>query len=197
MFAIRGNRRVTPILATSKPERRALESIAERLQVGDAADGTEAVSDLLEIVEDRVEVRSTQSMGRHLAELDTRQGIYLTASGTLTQFNAILAGMLATALASSVEAQVALKAALAAAIMLHIAATLFLFWASRPVVSERTPSMLAVLLDDTKLVDHTFRNYQRGWHATLVALFGSCVAAVLFVLHALGMNAAEILAVWR
>jgi hypothetical protein len=45
-------------------------------------------------------------------------------------------------------------------------------------------------------VDHTFRNYQRGWRMTLVALMASCVTAAFFIAHVVGFTISDIIVLW-
>jgi hypothetical protein len=173
---------------------RRLKGIVERIQVGDTAEGEAAVRELLEIVDNRLDdvVRGrtnsypAQGMRQRFAEHDTRQGIYLTASGTLTQFNAILAAVQATALAT-VELGV-LKASMVAALVSHVVAAFFLCWAARPVDGAPHQTAAMALVETHTLTDDTFRNYKRGWRMTLIALAVSAVAAGLFVLHSVGIS---------
>jgi hypothetical protein len=134
-------------------------------------------------------------MRQRFAELDTRQGIYLTASGTLTQFNAILAAVHGAALAT-VELGV-LKAAMVVAFVSHVVAAFFLCWAARPVDGKSNQTAAMALAETHTLTDDTFRNYKRGWRMTLVALAVSAVAAGLFVLHTLGLSVTAGIMAWR
>jgi len=182
--------------------KRRIRSIVERIQVGDTAEGEAAVHDLLEMVEDRlddtiqgrVNTPPAQSMRQRFAELDGRQGIYLAASGTLTQFNAILAAVQGAAL-TAVEAG-ALKAAIVAALVSHILAAFFLCWAARPVDGAPRQTAAMALMESHTLTDDTFRNYRHGWRMTLVALAISTVVAVLFVLHTSGVSLSLGSATW-
>jgi hypothetical protein len=127
-----------------------------------------------------------QRWDTHSAE----QGLYLAASGTLTQFNAIVAAVLGTALASSDSTL--FKAVATAALALHVIAAFLLCWAGRPQSATKPTGQ-----DDSHVryrsVQDTFRNYRRGWRATLVAMAVSSIAAGLFVMHSFGLAAA----VWR
>jgi hypothetical protein len=198
LFALAGSRKLVdePDVAASSLSpyvQRRIKSIVERIQVGDTAEGEAAVHDLLEIVEDRlddtiqgrVNTPPAQSMRQRLAELDGRQGIYLAASGTLIQFNAILAAVHGAAL-TTVEVG-ALKAVMIAALVSHILAAFFLCWAARPVDGAPTQTAAMALMESHTLTDDTFRYYRRGWRMTLVALAVSTVVAVLFVLHTSGV----------
>ena len=106
--------------------------------------------------------------------------MYLTASGTLTQFNAIMAAIDSAALATAVSRT--LSGVLIAALTLHVLAAFILCWAARPV--EPAPEMMtaALIADRYTQAAHTFRNYRRGWRFTLIALATTAVAAGVFVL---------------
>jgi hypothetical protein len=110
--------------------------------------------------------------------------MYLAANGTLTQFNAILTGILGVALAS--EQPSILKVATASALGLHVLATMLVYWSARPVISGPIRSEAAELAEAYALADHTFRNYRRGWRLTLLALLAATGVACLFVLNAFG-----------
>ena len=207
LFALSGSRQLVDEPAVTESSlspyvQRRIKSIVERIQVGDTAEGEAAVNDLLEIVEDRLDdaiqgrVNTTpaQSMRQRLAELDGRQGNYLAASGTLTQFNAILAAVQGAAL-TTVEAG-ALKAVIIAALVSHIVAAFFLCWAARPVDGAPRQTAAMALMESHTLADDTFRNYRHGWRMTLVALAISTVVAVLFVLHTSGVSLSLGSAIW-
>jgi hypothetical protein len=66
--------------------------------------------------------------------LDAEQGLYLTASGTLTQFNAIMAAVQTTAFSAAGSAR--LKGIIGTVLFLHVLAAFLLCWAARP----RAPS---------------------------------------------------------
>jgi hypothetical protein len=120
----------------------------------------------------------------YLSHAEARQAIYLAASGNLTQFNAILAAILGAAL-TSIDGSV-LKVAIAGALSLHVLATVFLCWAVKPVPAVQNESKALALAGNYSLVDHTFRNYRRGWRATMIALAASAVVTALFALQNLG-----------
>jgi hypothetical protein len=121
-----------------------------------------------------------------IADINTRQSTYLAASGTLTQFNAIMAAIHGT-LISSVEAGL-LKTSSAAALLLHVLAAFILCWAARPTTDRRDHFRSAALFEAFSLTDDTFRNYRRGWRMTLLALLISSVAMIAFLLHAFGIS---------
>jgi hypothetical protein len=116
---------------------------------------------------------------RYLADVDSRQSMYLTASGTLTQFNAILAAILGAAL-SAVAAE-PLRIVIAVALLLHVWAAFALCWAARPIASNDMSSTAMTLVARYHVTDHTFRTYRFGWRVTLAALVVSAIAAVLYV----------------
>jgi hypothetical protein len=115
-----------------------------------------------------------------------RQGMYLGASGTLTQFNAILTVILGVLLVS--EQPGVLKVATAIALGLHVLAALVFCWAARPVTADPVRSKAAKLGTAYNQTDHTYRNYRRGWRVTLLALLASAAVACLFVLNAFGIS---------
>jgi hypothetical protein len=120
-----------------------------------------------------------------IARQEAQQGLYLTASGTLTQFNAIVAAILATALASTDYRL--LKISLAVALCFHLVASFLLCWAARPIESDHSASAAS------KNADDTFSNYRRGWRATLVGVLASSLAGVIFMLSAFGIDVATLL----
>jgi hypothetical protein len=126
-------------------------------------------------------------LDNYLASADTRQGMYATASGTLTQFNAIMVGLTGAALAGS---EGTLKALVASGLMLHIAATFLLCWAARPVAGDQQPqhrhNAVVAAISTYQDVEDTFRHYRRGWRMTLVALTVSALAAALYVAQSFG-----------
>jgi hypothetical protein len=69
------------------------------------------------------------SEGRYHGE----QGMYLAASGTLTQFNAIMAALLTAAL--SLDVSLPVKAVIGLALAGHAAAGFLLCWAARPIAA--------------------------------------------------------------
>lgn len=100
------------------------------------------------------------SEGRYHGE----QGMYLAASGTLTQFNAILAALLTGAL--SLHASLAVKLVVGLALAGHAIAGFLLCWAARPIGNaDGTPRLTA-----EKLLARSLINYRRGWRATMLAL---------------------------
>jgi hypothetical protein len=129
---------------------------------------------------------------QYKAANERQQGLYLAASGTLMQLNAIVAGILGVLLASTERGL--LKSAVAIALVLHVISAFLLCWAARPVggrddFGSRNTAMAVV--DSYKRTDDTFRNYRRGWRITLLALVASSSAAGLFVLHTFGVSVVD------
>jgi hypothetical protein len=129
------------------------------------------------------------------AAADRQQSAYLTASGTLTQFNAIMAAIQGSVLASTGDGL--LKIVVASALFLHVLAAFALCWAARPIVETPNSIRGPSLVDDHWYALDTFRNYRRGWRMTLIALSVSSVAAGLYVLLAFGISAADVTARWQ
>ena len=121
-----------------------------------------------------------------------QQGVYLSASGALIQFNAIVAAIQGSLLTFSVD--LPLKAGAAGALLLHVLAAFFLCWAARPITTR--PRRGLSIVDDYRHANDTFRNYRRGWFMTLLALIGSALSAALFVLHAFGIAGPVSLPSW-
>ena len=98
------------------------------------------------------------------------QGMYLAASGTLTQFNAILAALLTAALSLDVSPPV--TAVIGLALAGHAVAGFLLCWAARPIANpDGTPRLTA-----EQLLLRSLINYRRGWRATMSALALSVLA---------------------
>lgn len=116
-------------------------------------------------------------------EYDTAQSAYLAASGTLTQFNAILAAIQAAAFSATTGG---LRVAVAGALALHVLGAFLLCWAARPVEPSRAGDAMMALMQARVHVDDTFKNYRRGWRMTMLALCVSAVALLLYVLGELG-----------
>ncbi len=153
--------------------------------------------------------------------IDTFQSLYLTASGTLTQFNAIMVAAQTTVFTASVD--VPLKAVIGASLFLHIAAALLLCWAARPVGAstqsfpdvpaglmaridkgDRTAMQEVVSWIDAQerafsyqqamdLAIHTAKLYRRGWRTSMCAITLSAVSFVAFLLQAAGIEWSVIL----
>lgn len=118
---------------------------------------------------------------RDRGAVEMRQAMHLTASGTLTQFNAIVAAVLGAAmLPAGLDA---IKIVVASALLLHVLAAFMLCWAARPTAEPSGIGGFAPLEAYHRASD-TFANYRRGWFMTLLALAVSSIAACLFVLHA-------------
>lgn len=124
------------------------------------------------------------SEGRYLGE----QGMYLAASGTLTQFNAIVAALLTAALSLSLPLGV--KSLLGVALAAHALAGLLLCWAARPIANrDGSPRLTA-----EAMLAGSVTAYRRGWRATMLALALSVVALGVLSWQQLGV---ELLAALR
>jgi hypothetical protein len=109
------------------------------------------------------------------------QGMYLAASGTLTQFNAIMAALLTAAL--SVGNSPAAKIVIGLALVSHAVAGFLLCWAARPIANaDGSPRMSA-----ESLLLRSLLCYRRGWRATMLALAMSGAALVVLVSERLGV----------
>jgi hypothetical protein len=159
-----------------------LVAIVERIQVGSMLEGVQALRDFIRLIDDR----SERDQRHRLKELEARQGSYLAASGTLTQFNGILAVALAGALAT-LELGV-LKFAFSAAVFLHVLASAVLCWAARPMIPKREPTPTMSFFAQVALMDHTFRTYRRGWRITMFALLVTAIAGILLGLKILEIS---------
>jgi len=157
-------------------------AIVERIQLGNTAEGVQALRDFVKLVD----ADGEHNQRRRLTEFEARQGSYLTASGTLTQFNGILAAALAGALATLELGS--LKLAFSAALVLHVLASAVLCWAARPISPRREPTPTMAFFAQVALVDHTFRNYRRGWRITMLALAVTAIAGILLGLQILGIS---------
>jgi hypothetical protein len=111
---------------------------------------------------------------------------FLAASGTLTQFNAIMVAIQGSILPTAAGV---LKITIASALLLHLMAAFLLCWASRPVAEKRNNSSSLEAVAYYRRAEDTFRNYRRGWRTTLLALTASSAVAIMFVLHAYGIEA--------
>src|SRR5262245_24977720 len=129
----------------------------------------------------RESLNSLAGQGPESPAIASQQGLYLAASGTLTQFNSILAAIHG-ALLSALESG-ALKTAVVVALAMHVLSPFILCRAARPIEHRQSCSLRASL----KSRDDTFRNYRRGWRMTLLALTVSSLAAALYVLHTFGV----------
>lgn len=116
-------------------------------------------------------------------EYDTAQSAYLTASGTLTQFNAIVAAIQAAAFSATTGP---LRVAVAIALVLHVLSAYLLCWAARPIEPHRASDSRMTLIQARLHVHDTFKNYRRGWRITMLALCMSCAALIFYVLNELG-----------
>lgn len=113
-------------------------------------------------------------------DYDAQQAIYLTASGTLTQFNAIMAAGQTAALTAATGAP--LKIAAGVALLQHSIAAFLLCWAARPLGPDNK-----VAGNARDLANDTFHNYRRGWRATLFAMAFSAFALVIFLWESAGL----------
>jgi hypothetical protein len=159
-----------------------LIEIVERIRIGDRAQGVQALRDFMKHLDDSGE----RNQRHRLADIEARQSTYLAASGTLTQFNGILAAVLAGALAMLELGS--LKLAFSAALALHVLAAATLCWAARPIATKREPTPTMTLIGQVALVFQTFRNYQRGWRMTMLALLVTAIAGTLLGLQILGIS---------
>lgn len=127
--------------------------------------------------------RTPVSEGRYHGE----QSMYLAASGTLTQVNAILAALLTGALplADTLAAKIVIGVALAG----HAVAGSLLCWAARPVANaDGSPRVRA-----DEMLLRAFTNYRRGWRATMMALVVSVVALALLAWQQVAPDVAALL----
>lgn len=122
--------------------------------------------------------RTPVSEGRYHGE----QGMYLAASGTLTQVNAILAALLIAALPSAHT--LATKIVVGLAVAGHAIAGSLLCWAARPVANaDGTPRVTAA-----DMLQRAFTSYRRGWLATMLALVLSLLALALLAWQQIGAD---------
>jgi hypothetical protein len=128
------------------------------------------------------------------ASTDAPQSVYLSASGSLIQFNVIVAAIQGLLLSFNVDAP--LRSAAAAAVSLHVLAVFILCWAARPIVEPPSTVRSPSFADDHRHAPTTFRNYRRGWRLTLLALTASSLAAAMFVLSSFGVTASDVASGW-
>src|SRR5215470_4664372 len=159
-----------------------LVTIVERIQGGSMLEGVQALRDFIKLFDDRGE----RDLRHRLTEIAARQGSYLAASGTLTQFNGILAVAVAGALATLELGS--LRFAVSAALFLHLFASVVLCWAARPIKPKHEPTPTMAFFAKVALADRTFRTYRRGWRLTMLALVVTTIASVLLVLKMLGIS---------
>ena len=159
-----------------------LLEIVKRIQIGDTAEGVQALRHFMKLVDDSGE----RNQLHRLADIESRQGNYLAVSGTLTQFNGILAAALGGALATLQLGS--LKFAFSAALVLHVLAAAVLCWAARPMATKREPTPTMTYIGQVALVVQTFLNYQRGWRMTMLALLVTAIAGALLGLQILGIS---------
>jgi len=159
-----------------------LVAIVERIQVGGMLEGVQALRDFIKLLDDR----SERDQRQQFREVEVRQGSYLAASGTLTQFNGILAVALAGALATLELGS--LRFAVSAALFLHLFASVILCWAARPIKPKHEPTPTMAFFAKVALADRTFRTYRRGWRLTMLALVVTTIASVLLGLKMLGIS---------
>src|SRR5262245_45896148 len=129
-----------------------LVAIVERIQGGSMLEGVQALRDFIKLLDDRLE----RDQRHRLAAIEARQGSYLAASGTLTQFNGILAAALAGALATLELGS--LKFVFSAALVLHVLASAVLCWTVRPIDRKGEPTPTMAFFAQVALADRTFRN---------------------------------------
>lgn len=133
--------------------------------------------------DDEARQRESDAANReYIARAEKRQSDYLAASGTLTQFNAIMAAVHAAALST---ADGPLKYPSATALLLHVSAAFMLCWAARPIDPDRNAIFRNAVVDHYIWTNDTFRNYRRGWRLTLAAVGISSLAAILLAYKAI------------
>jgi hypothetical protein len=159
-----------------------LVGVVESIQDADTAEGVAGLREFLGLIDNTI----SDNQPHRLADMQTREGIYLAASGTLSQFNSVLAAALTGALATLTLGS--LSIALTAALVLHMWAAAVLFWAARPKVPKREPTPTMAFIRQVAVVDHTFRKYQRGWRLTLLALIATAISGVLLGFQILGIS---------
>jgi hypothetical protein len=108
---------------------------------------------------------------------EPQHGAYLAASGTLTQFNALVIAILTAALAA-IDRPL-LRAAIGVALIAHTCAAFLLCWAARPAAKTNGASGEDMAAD-------TFKSYGRGWRVTMIAMALSAAALVIFSFDTLG-----------
>src|SRR5215510_9710199 len=128
-------------------------AIVERIQLGNTAEGVQALRDFVKLVD----ADGEHNQRRRLTEFEARQGSYL-------------------------------KLVFSAALVLHVLASAALCWAARPISPRREPTPTMAFFAQVALVDHTFRNYRRGWRLTMLALTVTAIAGILLGLQILGIS---------
>jgi len=120
-----------------------------------------------------------------VSTFDAQQGLYVSASGMLIQFNAIVAAIQGAAITSNIEGT--LKIIVSTALALHVIAAFVLCWAARPIDPKPSTVRGMVINDDFEHLRDTLRHYRRGWRLTILALLVTSAAAVVFLLNAFGL----------
>lgn len=118
-------------------------------------------------------------------EYDTAQSAYLAASGTLTQFNALVVAVQAAAFSATAGG---LRTMVAIALLLHLVSAFLLCWAARPGKPSKAADIKIGLLQARLHVVDTYKNYRRGWRSTMIALCASTAALLAYGLIALGVS---------
>ncbi len=111
---------------------------------------------------------------------DREHALYLAASGTLMQFNAIMAALLGGALALVDDRSV--KLAIVSALALHVLASFVLCWAVRPI--QNHTSVDALYNTGKRMANDTFSNYVFGWRLTITGMLVSAVALAVYLYQA-------------
>jgi hypothetical protein len=125
---------------------------------------------------------------------DAQQSVYLSASGSLLQFNAIAAAIQGLLLSFNVDAP--LRSAAAAAVSLHVLAAFISCWAARPIVEHSSTVRGVSIADDHRHAAKAFRNYRRGWRMTLLALTASSLSTAMFVLNSFNVAMSDLVSAW-
>lgn len=123
-------------------------------------------------------VNSLLHTSTEIPDLNALQGLFLTACGTLIQFNAIMAAINGGAVTTSSGA---LKTVSAVALVLHVIAAFMLCWAARPIPGARALNAKIAQTNRLLSANDTYYGYRRGWMLTLVAMLASIGVLSLFL----------------
>ena len=127
----------------------------------------------------------------HYGEVDhnAAQSTYLTAAGSLIQFNAIMAAIHGATVTSGTGI---LKSGSAVALVLHVLSAFLLCWAARPVDPGRAMNQAMAFAVRHQSTHDTFLGYRRGWRASIVAMIVSCAVLGLFLYESFFVRAADL-----